>query len=66
MYHIKIIITAINTPAKIAVPEGKLMSIIANDTKACLKCGRTVGAKEKTLQKRRLVGSLEKTTKQVI
>ena len=66
MYHIKIIITAINTPAKIAVPEGKLMSMIANNTKACLKRGRTVGAKDKTLQKRRLVGSLEKTTKQVI
>ena len=66
MYHIKIIITAINTPAKIAIPEEKLMSMTANDTKACLKCSRTVGAKDKTLQKRRLVGSLEKITKQVI
>ena len=38
----------------------------ANDTKAHLKRGQTVGAKDKTLQKRRLVGSLKKTTKQVI
>ena len=51
MYHIKIIITAINNPAKIAVPEGKLMSMIANDTKARLKRGRTVDVKDKTLQK---------------
>ena len=42
------------------------MSMTANDTKARLKRGRTIGAKDKTLQKRRLVGSLEETTKQVI
>ena len=66
MYHIKIIITAINIPVKIAVPEGKLMSMIANDTKARLKRGGIVGAKDKTLQKRRLVGSLKETIKQVI
>ena len=66
MYHIKIIITAINVPAKIVVPEGKLMSMIANDTKAHLKRGQIVGAKDKTLQKRKLVGSLEETTKNVI
>ena len=59
-------IIAINTPAKIAIPEGKLMSMIANDIKARLKRGRIVGAKDKILQKRRLVGSLEETTKQVI
>ena len=59
-------IIAINTPAKIVVPEGKLMSMIAKDIKARLKRGRAVGAKDKTLQKRRLVGSLEETTKQVI
>ena len=38
----------------------------AYDTKARLKRGQTIGAKDKTLQKRRLVGSLEETTKQVI
>ena len=42
------------------------MSMTTNDTKARLKRGRTVGAKDKTLQKRRLISSLEETTKQVI
>ena len=42
------------------------MSMIANDTKTRMKRGRIVGAKDKTLQKKRLVGSLEETTKQVI
>ena len=59
-------IIAINTLAKIAASEGKLMSMTAKDIKARLKRGWTVGAKDKTLQKRRLVGSLEETTKQVI
>ena len=38
----------------------------ANETKACQKRGRPVGAKDKTLWKRKLVGAPEETTKQVI
>ena len=66
MKVIKSHIPAINTPAKIAIPEEKSLSITANETKARQKRGRPVGAKDKTPRKRRLVGSLEETTKQVI
>ena len=42
------------------------MSIKANETKIRQKRGRPVGAKDKTPRKRRLVGTLGETTKQVI
>ena len=38
----------------------------ANESKARQKRGRPVGAKDKTLRKRRVVGAFEETTEQVI
>ena len=42
-----------NIPAWIEVPEGKLIDITANESKARLKRGRPVGAKDKIPQKRK-------------
>ena len=40
-------IPAANIPARIEVPEGKLINITANESKAHLKQGRPIGAKDK-------------------
>ena len=44
---------AANTPARIEVLEGKLINVTANESKARLKCGRPVGAKERNPRKRK-------------
>ena len=44
---------AANTPARIEVPERKLINVEANESKACLKRGRLVGAKDRNPRKRK-------------
>ena len=44
---------ATNTPARIEVPEGKLINVPANESKARLKRGRPVSAKERNHRKRK-------------
>ena len=46
-------ISAANNPARIEVPEGKLINIVANESKIRLKRGRPVGAKDKIPRKRK-------------
>ena len=40
-------------PARIEVPDGKLINIITNESKARLKRGRPVGAKDKIPRKKK-------------
>ena len=42
-------VSAVNTPARIDVPEGQL----ANESQKRLKCGRPLGSKDTTPRKRR-------------
>ena len=42
-----------NTPAQIEVPEGKLINVAANESKARLKRGRPVSTKERHPRKRK-------------
>ena len=44
---------ATNTPERIKVLEGKLINVAANESKARLKHGRLVGAKERNPKKRK-------------
>jgi hypothetical protein len=44
---------AANTPARIEVPKGKLINVTANESKARLKRGRPIGAKERNHKKRK-------------
>ena len=44
---------ATNTPAQVEVSEGKLINVLANESKARLKRGRPVGAKERNLRRRK-------------
>ena len=46
-------ISAANILARIEVPEGKLINITANESKARLKRGRPVGAKDKIPRKKK-------------
>ncbi len=46
-------IPAANIPARIEVPDGKLINIITNESKARLKRGRPVGAKDKIPRKKK-------------
>jgi hypothetical protein len=46
-------ITAANTPVKIEVPVGQSINIAANESKARLKRGRPIGAKDKIPRKRK-------------
>jgi hypothetical protein len=44
---------AANTSSQIEVPEGKLINVVANESKARLKRGRPVGAKERNPMRRK-------------
>ena len=46
-------IPATNIPTRIEVPEGKLINITTNESKACLKRGRPVSAKDKVPRKKK-------------
>jgi hypothetical protein len=46
---VKSYILAANTPAKIEVPVGQSINTVTNESKACLKRGRPIGAKDKIL-----------------
>ena len=46
-------IPATNIPARIEVPEGKLIDITANESKARLKRGKPVGTKDKIPRKKK-------------
>ena len=46
-------IPATNIPDRIEVPEGKLINIIANESKTRLKRGRPVSAKDKVPRKKK-------------
>jgi hypothetical protein len=50
-------ILAANTPAKIEVPVGQLINIATNESKARLKHGRPIGAKDKIPWKRKAQGN---------
>jgi hypothetical protein len=50
-------IPATNTPAKIEVPVGQSINTVANESKACLKRGRPIGAKDKIPRKRKAQGN---------
>jgi hypothetical protein len=54
---IKSHIPAANTPAKIEVPVGQLINTTANESKARLKHGRPIGAKNKIPRKRKTQGN---------
>jgi hypothetical protein len=54
---IKSHIPAANTPAKIKVPVGQLTNTAANESKAHLKRGRPIGAKDKIPWKRKAQGN---------
>ena len=51
---IKSHIPAANTSARIEVPKGKLINVVTNESKACLKHGKHVGAKDRNLIKRKI------------
>ena len=53
-------------PAQIEVLEGKLINITANESKARLKCGRPVGAKDKIPRKRKTLENQVTTSKETI
>ena len=46
-------ISATNTPAKIEVPVGQSINTTVNESKACLKLGRPICAKDKISRKRK-------------
>jgi hypothetical protein len=50
-------IPTVNTPAKIEVPVGQSINIIANESKAHLKCVRPIDANDKILRKRKAQGN---------
>jgi hypothetical protein len=54
---IKSHIPAANTPAKIEVPVGQLINTAVNESKARLKRGRPIGAKDKIPRKRKAQGN---------
>jgi len=54
---IKSHILAANIPAKIEVPVGQLINTATNESKARLKRGRPIGAKDKILRKRKAQGN---------
>jgi len=54
---IKSHISAANTPAKIEVLVGQLTNTVANESKARLKRGRLIGAKDKIPRKRKAQGN---------
>ena len=47
MKIVKSHIPAANIPARIEIPEGQLINVTANESKACLKRGRPISAKDK-------------------
>jgi hypothetical protein len=54
---IKFHIPAANTPAKIEVPVEQSINTAVNESKACLKHGRSIGAKDKIPRKRKAQGN---------
>jgi hypothetical protein len=54
---VKFHISAANTPTKIEVPVGQSINIAANESKARLKHGRPIGAKDKIPRKRKAQGN---------
>ena len=63
---IKSHIPAANIPAQIEVLEGKLINITGNESKARLKCGRPVDAKDKIPRKRKTLENQVTTSKETI
>jgi hypothetical protein len=54
---VKSCILAANTPTKIEVSVGQSINTIANESKACLKRERPIGAKDKISRKRKTQGN---------